>query len=121
MQDKNLTGFEAWIRMGLELGAQELLMAEAEALAEAGDSGEYDGDFDLADRARLTARKLQDRWPPWKRAAAAQSELPMDGNVCACCEGTYPAGARMFDTPHGLICPHCMHLYIDQKWPENRS
>ena len=114
-----MTGFEAWVRAGLELGAREVLAAEIEVEVE---RIEYQAEpYTLEERTRLVAERLMQRWPPWKVSKSKQTELPLDCNECACCHTLYNPDQRMYDTPHGLLCPKCMHLYIDRKWPEETA
>lgn len=126
MSAENPTGFEAWVKMGIALGAAEVMEVTAEVLKEnphlaQADDPHCEVEIDYDQIAAVVAERLQSRWPPWKASNTKQTELPLDQVECAACHRLENPKARMFDTPHGILCPRCMHLYIDRKWPEESA
>lgn len=135
-----MTGFESWVRAGLELGAREVLIALEKVLGTMPGHKELTPD-EVLYLTSLVADVLQEQWPPWKRAATNQVELALDPPVtgdrpfvdreelpatpaggrranltCTRCKGLT---SRLSGTPYGPLCPRCLSLYIDRKWPEN--
>lgn len=133
-----MTGFESWVRAGLELGAREVLLALEKVLDTLPGHKELTPD-EVLELTPLVADVLQEQWPPWKRATTNQVELalgtptgrpfvdreelpatPAGGRradlTCTRCKGLT---SRLTGTPYGPLCPRCLSLYVDRKWPEN--
>jgi len=107
-----MTGFEAWVKMGIELGAREVLEAEAEAADILEDCGQYDGTSSTEERAAAIAEVLMRRWPPWKREASKQKELPLAGR-CSRCERK---AGLLLGSAHGPLCRTCFDSYMRREW-----
>jgi hypothetical protein len=91
-----MTGFEEWVKVGLELFAAEVLKA-AEGL-----------DLGKPDTPRIVARRLMQSWPPWKREATRSRDVA-PGNRCPKCgKKTH----RLVGTAEGPLCPSCADKVI---------
>ena len=104
-----MTGFEAWVKMGLELGGKEILDVVAEIDAE------QEGCLitPTNELAAEVAKRLMKRWPPWKVENTKQADILFDCELCG-------FGVPMKDTrttAHGRVCIACLDSMVKGMLP----
>lgn len=97
-----MTGFESWVKMGLELGA-DLLLETAAEIAE-----ESDYPLSSEEMSKRVAARFMDRWPPWKVERLQQTSLPFDCDLC----GRDVPFSETRTTAHGRVCLQCLGSII---------
>ena len=114
-----MTGFENWIMAGLDLGAGWICQLVDEVQLEI--AKKYRIQLPeitrpiMAEVVEEVSRRIQAKWPPWKREFTKQKDLKLtaqggDG-ICDRCESFYPA-RLLHTTPVGDLCAHCLGDYI---------
>lgn len=117
-----MTGREAWVKMGLDLGADVYLACLLEVAAEKG-IRQIPSD-EMPELIAEVSRRFQKRWPPWKVEATKQEKLNLEANVppgsyssCDRCNSLVPVrNGRSVLHPTGIgnICTVCLGEYIQE-------
>lgn len=115
-----MTGFESWVKAGLELGAAAVLEA-LETVLEA--NPDLPTDDNYIGLHKLVAAELQKRWPPWKVAAQVQPDLaglmgkPAQKKPAGKCSHCGRDANLLLGSAEGPVCRQCFDSYMRREWP----